>query len=106
MKGRCTISIYAQAADKHYFNSVPISDTVPTKLITDAKPLRFRPEKGMWVKADPANVNTIFVAESDVAEDEGWPLVKGEEMLFDIIQVEKLFAIASANNDVLHVFIR
>lgn len=85
-------------------DDVTVSDTTPTQLIQT--PLTFKPEKGIWVKADPTNTNTIRIGKSNMSGTNGWPLVKGEEMLFDIGKADQLFALAAHNGDILHIFVR
>ena len=85
-------------------DDITVSNTVPTKLIQVT--LTFKPEKGLWVKADPTNNNTVRIGKSDISGTDGWPLVKGEEMLFDIGKVDQLYALAVSNNDVVHIFVR
>lgn len=98
------MAVYAQAADRYFFDDLEISSSNPTKLLTN--PLDFQPEKGIWVKADPTNIDVIRISGSNISGTNGWPLVKGEEMLFDIANVNNLYALAVNNNDVLHIFVR
>lgn len=74
-------------------------DTAAEQITTTSMPAK----KGVLVRADPDNTGILYLGNSDVtaesaAATDGYPLYAGEAVFIEVNDANKIYAIASANN--------
>lgn len=62
---------------------------------------------GVWLHADPANTGIVYIGNSDVTiatadGTDGWPMYAGNTIFVHVENVNLVYAIASAANQVVH----
>lgn len=63
-------------------------------------------ERGIRLRANPANSDIIYVRESATAVDtEGWPLDAGEELFLPISDPTRIYVKAASGTQALHVLV-
>lgn len=73
-----------------------ISSSAPTQIVD------FNPKIGVQLIADESNTDRIWIGNSDVSSQRGFPLSPGGTVFIPVDNCELLYALANVNNEILY----